>query len=50
MSDFEAELANISNKLDKLELEITMSQEAVESIEMRLRLFSIELDFEAKGS
>jgi hypothetical protein len=50
VNDFEAEIAEISNKLDRLELEIAMSQEAVESMEIRLRLLSTELDFEAEGS
>ena len=49
MEDFEQEIASISNKLDNLELEIAMSQEALESIEMRLRLLSTELDFETEG-
>ena len=46
MDDFQQELNNISNKLDNIELEIAMSQEALESIEMRLRLLNTELDFE----
>jgi hypothetical protein len=50
MDSFEQELNKISNKLDKLELEIAMSQEAVESMEIRLRLLSAELDFESEGS
>lgn len=49
MEDFEQEIASISNKLDNLELEIAMSQEALESIEMRLRLLNTELDFETEG-
>ena len=49
MNEFEAEVAELSKKLDRLELEIAMSQEALESIEIRLRLFSTELDFETKG-
>ena len=50
MNEFEYEIAEISKKLDNLELEIAMSQEAVESMEIRLRLLSTELDFEAEGS
>jgi hypothetical protein len=50
VNEFEAEIAEINKKLDSLELEIAMSQEAVESMEIRLRLLSTELDFEAKGS
>ena len=49
MDDFEQELDKINKNLDRLELEISMSQEALESIEMRLRLLNTELDFEAKG-
>jgi chromosome segregation ATPase len=49
VNDFEAEIAEISNKLDRLELEIAMSQEALESIEIRLRLLNTELDFETEG-
>jgi putative hemolysin len=49
VNEFEAEVAELSKKLDRLELEIAMSQEALESIEIRLRLFSTELDFETKG-
>jgi archaellum component FlaC len=49
MDSFEQELTKISNKLDNLELEIAMSQEALESIEIRLRLLNTELEFEANG-
>jgi archaellum component FlaC len=49
MDDFQQELNKISDKLDNLELEIAMSQEALESIEIRLRLLSTELEFEAEG-
>jgi chromosome segregation ATPase len=49
MDDFQKEIDNISKKLDNLELEIAMSQEALESIEIRLRLLNTELEFEAQG-
>lgn len=49
MNDFEAEIAELNKKLDNLELEISMSQEALESIEIRLRLLNTELEFEAQG-
>ena len=49
MNDFEAEIAELNKKLDNLELEIAMSQEALESIEIRLRLLNTEIDFEAEG-
>jgi hypothetical protein len=50
MNDFEQELNKINKNLDRLELEIAMSQEALESIEIRLRLLNTELDFEAERS
>jgi hypothetical protein len=50
MNDFEQELDKINKNLDRLELEIAMSQEALESIEIRLRLLNTELDFEAERS
>ena len=49
MENFEQEVARLNGKLDNLELEIAMSQEALESIEMRLRLLSTEIDFESEG-
>lgn len=49
MEDFEQEIAKLNSKLDNLELEIAMSQEALESIEIRLRLLNTELDFETEG-
>jgi hypothetical protein len=49
MDDFQKEVDNISKRLDNLELEIAMSQEALESIEIRLRLLNTELEFEAQG-
>jgi hypothetical protein len=50
MNDFEQELDKINKNLDRLEFEIAMSQEALESIEIRLRLLNTELDFEAERS
>jgi hypothetical protein len=47
MDQFEQELAEINKKLDAIESELIMNQEAIESIEMRLRLLKIELDFES---
>ena len=49
MKDIEAEIAEVSRKLDSLELEIAMSQEALESIEIRLRFMNTELDFKIEG-
>jgi hypothetical protein len=50
MNSFEQELDKINKNLDRLELEIAMSQEALESIEIRLRLLNTELDFETERS
>lgn len=47
MNDFETELASVSKKLDQIEAELLMNQEAIESIEIRLRLLKTELDFES---
>jgi chromosome segregation ATPase len=49
MNDFEQEIDKINKNLDRLELEIAMSQEALESIEIRLRLLNTELEFETQG-
>ena len=49
MNDFEQDIDKINKNLDRLELEIAMSQEALESIEIRLRLLNTELEFEAQG-
>ena len=49
MNDFESEISEVSKKLDNLELELAMSQEALESIEIRLRLLNAELDFQTEG-
>jgi hypothetical protein len=50
MNNFEQELEKINKNLDRLEFEIAMSQEALESIEIRLRLLNTELDFESERS
>lgn len=49
MDDFEAQVQAVKNKLDQIEMELSMNQEAIESIEMRLRLLNTELDFESEG-
>lgn len=48
MDDFETQLASIKQKLDQIETEVIMNQEAIESIEIRLRLLKTELDFESE--
>jgi hypothetical protein len=45
MDDFEAQVQAISSKLDEIEIELMMNQEATESLEIRLRLLRAELDF-----
>lgn len=47
MDSFEADILLISKMLDRIEAELEMNKEAVESIEMRLRLLNTELDFHA---
>jgi chromosome segregation ATPase len=47
VNDFETEIESVKKKLDQIETELTMNQEALESIEIRLRLLKTELDFEA---
>ena len=49
MDDVEAQIQAVKSKLDQIEMELSMNQEAIESIEMRLRLLNIELDFESEG-
>jgi hypothetical protein len=46
MESFEQDIALISKKLDEIESELIMNQEAIESIEIRIRLLKTELDFE----
>jgi hypothetical protein len=46
VNEFESEIAEINKKLDAIESEIVMNQEAIESIEMRIRLLKTELDFQ----
>ena len=47
MNNFETELEAVKKKLDQIETELIMNQEALESIEIRLRLLKTELDFES---
>lgn len=47
MNDFETEIESVKKKLDQIETELIMNQEALESIEIRLRLLKTELDFES---
>jgi hypothetical protein len=47
VNDFETEIESVKKKLDQIETELIMNQEALESIEIRLRLLKTELDFES---
>ena len=45
----EDELAKIKKDLDRIELELAMNAEGIESIEMSLRLLETELDYKNEG-
>jgi hypothetical protein len=47
---FQLEIYEISKKLDEIEIEIAMNQEALESIEMNIRFLKTELDFNFDNS
>jgi hypothetical protein len=49
MSNIEQELKKISNDLDRIELELVMNAEAIESIDMSIRFFQAELDYDLRG-
>jgi hypothetical protein len=49
MEDFLKEIKEISQKLDAIEIELFMNQEAAESIEMDLRFLKAQLDYETEG-
>lgn len=48
MNNFDAEIVRLNKILDKLDIELAMNAEALESIEMRLRLLKIELDYQTE--
>jgi hypothetical protein len=49
MNEIEAIIKKISSDLDRIELELSMNQEALESIEIEARLLKAELDYMAEG-
>jgi ABC-type Zn uptake system ZnuABC Zn-binding protein ZnuA len=49
MNEIEAEIKELSKKLDQLEIELAMNMEALESIEVDIMLFKAELDYLAEG-
>ena len=44
------ELGSIKKDLDAIEMQLSMNNEAIESIEMELRFLQAELDYEARGN
>jgi hypothetical protein len=49
VNEIEAEIEELSKKLDQLEIELAMNMEALESIEVDIMLFKTELDYLAEG-
>ena len=48
MKEIEQELKEIKRLLDQVDMELQMSAEAIESIEMDLRFLMAEMDYEFK--
>ena len=44
-----AEIAKISRELDRIDIELNMNREALQSIEIDLMLFKTELDYLTEG-
>jgi hypothetical protein len=49
MSNIEEELSSIKKDLDRIDLELAMNAEAIESIDMSLRFLQAELDYDLRG-
>ncbi len=49
MEDFLKEIKEISKKLDAIEIELFMNQEATQSIDMELRFLKTQIDYENEG-
>ncbi len=49
MNDIEKLVSDIKRDLDRIDIELMMNAEAIESIEMRLRFLSAEFDYEFWG-
>ena len=49
MDGIEESLNNIKRDLDRIDAELTMNAEAIESMEMRIRFLSTEFDYEFWG-
>ncbi len=50
MEDIWASLSQIKKDLDAIDMQLSMNNEAIESIEMELRFLQTELDYEARGN
>jgi hypothetical protein len=50
VDDFEKTLRSISDKLDKIELELEMNAEAIEAIELNVMFLKAEIEFEEERS
>jgi hypothetical protein len=44
-----AEIAKINRELDRIDIELSMNREALQSIEIDLMLFKTELDYLTEG-
>jgi hypothetical protein len=49
MNEIQLIIDKITKDLDRIELELNMNQEALESIEINARLLKAELDYLAEG-
>ena len=49
MDEIQSQIDKISKDLDRIELELNMNQEALESIEISARLLKAELDYIIEG-
>jgi hypothetical protein len=49
MNEIQLMIDKITKDLDRIELELNMNQEALESIEINARLLKAELDYLAEG-
>lgn len=45
----EDELSKIKQQLDRIDMELAMNSEAIESIEMELRFLVAEMDYDLRG-
>jgi hypothetical protein len=50
MDDVWEQLKSIKRDLDKIDMELDMNNEAIESIEMELRFLQAEIDYQNRGN